>query len=460
MGKGLWLHVCSLGQIGEEFICKWDLPRFLRRGVFIWVYRLLFAPAALLALPKFVLHVRRRGGYRENWRTRFGIGLQLPVKAVGCRRVWIQAVSMGEVLAIEPFIIKLARIARLEIFLTVTTSTGYAEAKKRYGELTVGISYFPVDFWLVSKRVWDVVQPDLAISAETELWPEHLQQAKSRNVPFLLVNGRLSDRSYRATQAVAWLARGSLLKISRVFACSEVDQARFVELGVPADRVECTGNMKVDVVVDSILDDREKRELRSSLGLGSGFVLLGSSTWPGEEAMLVEAFWKLRVNKPAARLLIVPRHGERREEIERMLVKRAGSFSWHFKSRGLPEGDVDILVADTHGELRVLSQVADLAYIGRSLFPHKEGQTPVECGALGIPMVMGSGMSNFRSIRAGLRRFGALAQAADADALIALILKLSSDENRRYSMGSAGKAWHEKSRGAVECTVAGIVQWL
>lgn len=406
------------------------------------------------------MHVRSRGGYRENWGSRFGVGLKLAKKGAGCRRIWIQAVSLGEVLAIEPFVKELAKIDRIEIFLTVTTSTGYAEAKKRYGNLAVGISYFPVDFWLISRRVWNVVQPDLAISAETELWPEHLQQAKKRGVPFLLVNGRLSDRSYGVTKALVWLVRGSLLKISRVFACSEIDRDRFLKLGVPADLVELTGNMKVDVVVDQLLDDAAKVELRRIHGLGDGFVLLGSSTWSGEERMLLDAFKKIREEKSSARLLIVPRHGERREEIEELLIAEAGAFSWCFKSRGLPAGDVDILVADTHGELRVLSQVADLAFIGRSLLPHKEGQTPVECGALGVPMVMGSGMSNFRSIRAGLRRFGAVAEAKNAEEAVELILNLSRDEARRQEMTTAGKQWHLRSRGAVERTVAGISAWL
>src|SRR5690606_4961157 len=145
---------------------------------------------------------------------------------------------------------------------------------------------------------------------------------------------------------------------------------RFAELGLPSERVEVTGNLKVDVRVEPILSADERARLKERLGLGAGFVLLGSSTWPGEEAALLDAFRALRPTRADARLLIVPRHGERRRELEAWLREAAGELRWHFKSRGEPDAPVDILIADTHGELRTLSQLADIAFIGKSLPPH------------------------------------------------------------------------------------------
>ncbi|MDQ8202824.1 glycosyltransferase N-terminal domain-containing protein [Pelagicoccus sp. SDUM812003] len=415
---------------------------------------------ALLSLPGYLLHIRKRGGYRDRFGTRFGKGLKVPPKAPGRKRIWIQAVSLGEMLAIEPLLKRLESEPEIEIYLTVTTSTGYALAKEKYGRQAVGISYFPMDFWLFSHRVWNRIDPDLAICAETELWPEHLQQAKRRGVPFLLINARLSDRSFRRSLQLRWLYGGFMNRISRVFACSDQDRKRFIKLGMDPERVETTGNIKVDVTIEPILDEREKSDLKERLGLGSGFLLLGSSTWPGEEAMLLKAFRALRETQPSARLLIVPRHGERRDEIEALLRRDASDLRTHFKSRGLPQGEVDALIADTHGELRQLTQLADLVFVGKSLPPHTEGQTPVECGILGVPLLFGPGMSNFRSIRAGLLQFGAARQVNDELEALETIVSLSQDAESRRRMGQGGKRWKEQSQGAVDRTVDGIKAWL
>ncbi|MBC2606145.1 glycosyltransferase N-terminal domain-containing protein [Pelagicoccus albus] len=421
---------------------------------------MLFLPLWLLTLPGYYLHIRKRGGYREKFMTRFGAGLSIPPKKKESKRIWIQAVSLGEMLAIEPLIKRLASEDGIEIYLTVTTSTGYAVAMEKYCELAVGISYFPVDFAPFSSRVWSAIAPDLAICAETELWPEHIWQASKRGVPFLLVNGRLSDRSFRRAMKLKGIF-GSMLKLtSQIFACSDLDRQRFIDLGASEENVVSTGNIKVDVVIEPILDEVTRSTMRGELGLGDGFVLLGSSTWPGEEEMLIAAFRKIREVDEEARLLIVPRHAERRHEIEAMLREEADDFIWHFKSRGAPEGDLDILIADTHGELRALTQLSDLAFVGKSLPPHTEGQTPVECGVLGKAMVFGTGMSNFRSIREGLLQHGAAIEVGDEEEAIATLVELSQDPKRRQKLGEGGLLWHAGSRGAVERTVRGALDWV
>lgn len=429
--------------------------------MFIWIYRILFLPLWLLTLPGYLLHMRKRGGYRERFGTRFGKGLDVPAKESGVRRIWIQAVSLGEMLAIEPLLKRLAETERIEIYITVTTSTGYALALEKYSDLAVGISYFPVDWAPFSSRVWNRIQPDIAICAETELWPEHLYQAQRRKIPFLLVNGRLSDRSFQRAMRMKGIFSWMLQRATGVFACSEQDGERFRKLGANPNAVKVTGNIKVDVVIEPILDQATKTAMRGEMGLGEeGFLLLGSSTWPGEEEMLLDALRVLRERVPDAKLLIVPRHAERRHEIESMLKEQAGVFRWHFKSRGAPDGEVDVMVADTHGELRALTQLADVAFVGKSLPPHTEGQTPVECGVLGVPIVFGTGMSNFRAIREGLIQFGAAREVANAEEATAVILVLAQDVEARKRMGEAGKAWHGSSRGAVDRTVRGVLEIL
>jgi 3-deoxy-D-manno-octulosonic-acid transferase len=428
-----------------------------KRELFIWIYRLIFAPFALLLSPKYLLKMKRRGDYEGALSMRFGIGIEDWPKQEGRYRVWVQAVSLGEILVIEALLRKLASDDRIEIFLTTTTSTGYGLAKERYSDICDRIVYFPLDFWPFSRRVWKRVQPDLAICAETELWPEHMQQALNSNTPMVLVNGRLSDNSFKYARPLAFMFRGHLRRsINRVLAISEHDAQRFEAIGVERSKMVITGNLKLDVSIGDRLSQNERAEVKARLGLGEGFVLLGSSTWPGEETALLESFKRLREKLPDCRLMLVPRHAERREEVRTLLESSASGFKWHFKSEGDPNRDVDILVGDTSGELRLLTQLADLAFIGKSLPPHKEGQTPIECGLLGVPMVFGPGMNNFRSIREGLLESGSAEELSDVEALQSRLVALALDEEARETQKRNQEVWAKNSRGALARTVEEI----
>lgn len=396
--------------------------------------------------------MKQRGDYEGAFSMRLGMGLEAWPKREGHYRVWIQAVSLGEMLVIESLLRKLASDDRIEIFLTTTTSTGYRLAKEKYSDICDRIVYFPLDFWPFSRRVWKHVQPDLAICTETELWPEHMQQALNSNTPMILVNGRLSDNSFRYARRLAFLFRSHFVGISRVLAISEHDAQRFEVIGVNRSKMVVTGNLKLDVSIGERLGTSERAEMKARLGLGDGFVLLGSSTWPGEETMLLEAFKRLRKKLPKSRLMLVPRHAERRGEVRSLLESASKGLNWHFRSEGDPFGDVDILVGDTSGELRVLTQLADLAFVGKSLAPHKEGQTPIECGLLGVPMVFGPGMNNFRSIRDGLLESGSAESLNDAEALKMRLVTLALDDEAREKQKRNQAIWVKNSRGALERT--------
>jgi 3-deoxy-D-manno-octulosonic-acid transferase len=270
-------------------------------------------------------------------------------------------------------------------------------------------------------------------------------------VPVAVVNARVSDRSMARLRRAPWLARRLWGKIARVTAASQEDGERIAALGFPRDRLDVCGNLKFDAAVGPVLDAEARERLRHELGLADGPVLMGSSTWPGEEEALLAALGAARAAGIGARLLVVPRHAERRGDIADVL-ERSG-FSWHLRSRGPAPEPVDVCLADTTGEMVRLLQAADVVFIGRSLPPNDGGQTPVESAALGKAMIFGPNMTNFRSIARALVETGGAALAQDAGALAQDAVRLLRDPAARAGAGRVAQGWHGRSRGAVERTI-------
>lgn len=418
----------------------------------LWLYRLLFLPALLVMAPRYLLRMRRRGGYGEKFAHRFGRHAPLGPKTPGKKRVWLQAVSVGEMLAVGP-ILEALHGAGHEVYLTTTTSTGYQLAASRYAHLVRGFGYFPIDWWLFSARAWAQIRPDLVVLTEGERWPEHLFQATRRGVPVICVNARLSDRSYARMRRFPAMAHLMLDGVMQFLPASALDEARLLELGVPRERLQTTGNIKLDVHI-APLDQTERKQLRQELGLPDLPIVLGSSTWPGEEAALVASLQHARTLGQGCSLLLVPRHAERRAEIEKLLV--ASGLRYHFRSRGNSPGQVDVAVADTTGELRRLTQLAELVFVGKSLPPHGEGQTPVEAAALQKPILFGPGMANFRAIASELLACGAAQQVPNSAELPEAITRLLQSADRRENLAREAAAWHRANAGAIDRTLQSI----
>jgi 3-deoxy-D-manno-octulosonic-acid transferase len=419
----------------------------------IWIYRLLF-PFALLAMsPYYLMRMRRRGGYGRGFGQRFGRIHGLTPRMPGAARVWLQAVSVGEILAVEPILRALVADGT-EVILTTTTSTGHKIALERYKGVATAIAYFPIDWLPFSARAWAAIAPDLAVVTEGERWPEHMHQAKSRGVPVLCINARISDRSFERMSVWRGGASFVLDGITRLLAGSELDAERFRALGVPDERILVTGNIKLDVDIPR-LGEEAREALRRALGLPEArLVLLGSSTWPGEEEALVGALKSARGLGVSCSLLVVPRHAERRSDIEKWL--KGTGFTYHFRSLGPAPAEVDIAVADTTGELRSLTQLADLVFVGKSLPPHTQGQTPVEAATLGKPILFGPGMANFRSIERDLLDRGAARRVASAHELASVASALLEDRAARQALSGASAAWRRDNGGGVERTLSAI----
>ncbi len=422
----------------------------------MWFYRLAFIPLLILASPYYIWRMLRRGGYSDGFTQRFGFFPTLPPKTPGHRRIWIQAVSVGEIEAIGPLLRGLKESGQTEVILTTTTSTGYRIARDRHSELCIGIGIFPIDFWPCSRLAWSRIAPDIIILAEGELWPEHLYQAKRHNVTAYLINARLSDKSFARHQKFNWITKKLIKRFTWIGAGSEEDAKRLSIIGATADQLEVTGNLKFDVGADGPLPAAEKNKLREQLGFGNSpatVVLLGSSTWDGEETMLISALQSLRTAGVDARLLLAPRHAERRDRVMKEILASGLPFHQRSVSGSVAANGTVIHLADTTGELRQLTRAADLAFTGKSLAPHDGGQTPVECAAAGVPLVYGPAMTNFREICNGLEAVGAATPTADAHEAQGVIIKLAQDARARAAQHVAAIAWHTRNRGATARTI-------
>ncbi len=456
----------------------------------IWLYRILFLPVLVILLPYYACRMWKRGGYRHDFHHRFGLIDRPPPKRPGVKRVWIQAVSVGEAQALGPLLAQLRARPNTEIVLTTTTSTAYKILREKFAADVLKVGIFPLDFWPSSRTAWRRLEPDLAVLMEAELWPEHLHQAQARGVPVVLINGRMSNRSFTRYQKVRGVARKLLGQLRLILCATATDQERFLALGANPMNTRLTGSLKFDAAAKvEKLGAAERAALLEELGFGSDaesgqrisnfksqisepetqdlkpetrnsklettFVLLGSSTWPGEEVMLLATQQDALAAGLDVRLLLVPRHAERRGEIIALLEKQP--LAWHARSMSprAPQA-VKIYLGDTTGELARLTQTADVAFIGKSLPPNDGGQTPIEAAALGLPLVYGPRMSNFRDVCRSLEEAGAAWRVEDDAAARQALLALLQDPARRAQMGAASRAWHMANQGATERTVAAL----
>ncbi len=418
----------------------------------IWLYRLFYLPGLLLALPYYLFRMWRRGGYGKDFQHRLGRFRKLPPPAAGTKRIWLQAVSVGEVLAVGPLIDALQADGRTEIVLTTTTSTGYAEARKRYQDSVFALGIFPLDFWLFSRMAWRRIRPQAIILTESELWPEHLHQTKRRGIPAFLVNARMSDRSFRRYAKFPKLTQRVLDKFTAIYPASETDQDRLRELGASREKLHANGSIKLDAPLPAKLSAEDKKDLLQTLGFSEGektepIILLGSSTWPGEESALIRIVSNLLHAGTDCRLLLVPRHAERGPDVRRELEQQPRA--WHQRSTGVtPDSPVYLHLADTTGELAQFTQIADIAFVGKSLPPNEGGQSPVDAAGLGVPLLFGPNMNNFKDIARMLQATGAAIAVGNADSLEKQVHLLIKDPARREQMSQAGRKWHEQNRGS------------
>ena len=398
-----------------------------------------------------------RGGYSKKLEYRLGFWPVLPAKKKNCKRIWIQAVSVGELLSIQNVLISLIKDSRVEIVLSGTTSTGLKIAEQKYSKNILASGPFPLDWWPFSFLAWRRIKPDMVISVDSELWPEHMQQARKRNIPFCIINGRLSNRSYNRLKYAGLLRKLLIPDNLHVLASSEEQKKRWCNIGLNKNRVTSTGNLKIDAISIRPPKTEEKNNLKNEMGFPENSIILaGISTWPGEEKFLLDSIQKIRNDKIDARLLLIPRHAERRTEI----IEEINSFNFSFHqrtSKSESTGENIVYLADTTGELLELIKAADIAFLGKTLPPRGEGQNPLEPISAGIPVVLGPKCTNFSEIVESLLSFSAAHQGCSINETKNLLFQILKDPEKRHDMHEAGIEWKIK-QGSPSITTLGIIK--
>jgi len=406
--------------------------------------------AAYLLLPyafaALVWRSLRYPPYWRRWPERFGF--VDPVR--GERVVWVHAVSVGEVRSAAPLIDAIARrLPRHRLLVTTMTPTGSDQVRELFGDRVMH-TYAPFDFPDAVNRFLDRVDPELAVIAETEFWPNLFAACERRGIPINLVNVRLSQASFRGYSWVMSTARAMFSRADLICAQTLIDAQRLRNLGVADSRIKVTGNLKFDVAVPAAVV-AEGRKLREAWGRERP-VLIAASTHSGEERQILAAFARLVRRYPNLLLVLVPRHPERFASVARLCRRRGFATAMRSGTPGALPSGTEILVGDTMGELHRLYAAADLAFVGGSLVRHG-GQNLLEPCAVGVPVVFGPHMFHFEEISAMALERGAARQVRDIDELVAAVELFFDQPALRAAAATAARTLISDNHGSLERTL-------
>lgn len=418
-----------------------------------WLYNLVFPIAYALLLPHFFLRMWRRGGYRRDFLQRFGIYRREVAAALAApgRPVWIQAVSVGE-LAVAFSLMKALRQLDPDVrfVLTCNTSTGHALALRQIAAPDVTL-YFPMDVPWVMIPVLRRLRPSALVLVENEIWPNWIRYAGKQNIPVVMVNGRISEHSYRGYCRLRRFTRDLLPRIQWFCMQTEGDRNRLLDLGAPADRMEVCGSAKYDIEATSDAARARARAVLDRAGVDSSRrLLVGGSTWDGEEDALLDFYARSRKAHPDWMLVLVPRHAERRAAVLEAISARGLSVlqrSLFPDGAPAPAQVPDVLLVDTTGELRGFYAVADVVFVGKSL-TQTGGQNPIEPARDGRALVVGPHMENFPAIACEFTEAGAWRQVRDRAELETTLERLLEHAGERAQLGTAAAALVAQKAGA------------
>ena len=370
------------------------------------------------------------------------------------RPIWVHALSVGEVLSAVQLIRGLRTAAiDYDIIFSASTKTGFDIAKERLSKDVLDIFYFPYDLLFSVERVLRQIDPALVLIVETDIWPNFLQQMKKRNIPVVLVNARLSERSFSGYRRLRFFIRRVLANLAIVCVQTKRDAQRFRLLGFPSEKLAITGNFKFDQPFQPV-DSKVTEGLRDKMNLAQkDKILIAGSTHKGEEVFLSEVFSKMKSDSTDYRFIVVPRDPKRADSIRRIFESSGLSASLlRDLSHNNYGREIDVLVVDVIGILRDLYALADCAFIGGSLVP-RGGHNPLEPAVFSKPIIFGPDMSNFMAVSDMLITSKGAIQVKDSKNLYTAATMLMENEEKRRTMGKNAFQVFAENKGAVEKTL-------
>lgn len=416
------------------------------------IYNTILTLASLVLIPYYGVKILMTGKYRKSLGPKFGRIAEGAAGAMkGSPRIWVHAVSVGEVTAAAPIVSSLrARIPGACIVLSTSTETGLEMARRIATDATAFI-YYPLDIPFVVRRVMDVVRPDIFVPVETEIWPNFIRICRERGARIVMVNGRISPRSVGKYRKTRFFWKRILGLIDEIGAISRIDAKRLESIGMDPARIRVMGTAKYDGLAAKTGESLRK-EMAERLNIGPGSrVFVAASTHAGEEEIVIEVYRKLLAKYADLILISVPRHIERGEEVC-ALIRNAGIsdiITMTEIKRGNRRSRERVIVIDVIGELFKVYSLATIVFCGGSLVP-KGGQNILEAAAWGNVVLYGPSMEDFTDEREAMEAAGAGITVKDGGELSDKIVTLMRDPNALEERGRKGREVVLANMGASE----------
>jgi 3-deoxy-D-manno-octulosonic-acid transferase len=429
-----------------------------RRAVLHVLYNITVLAGFLLLIPYYGFKILVTGKYRQSIWQKLGVIPGETISALkGHPRIWIHAVSVGEVTAAAPIVAALrGKLPQAGIVFSTGTETGQAMARKLIPQATA-FMYFPLDLFPVVEKVIDRIAPDIVVLTETELWPNFLRHCMKRRIPAVMVNGRISPRSYRRYARTSFFWREVLKSVLEIGVISAVDRERILAIGAPAAKVRVMGNAKYDSLASRVSGEAWSRKAAQMKMTPETRVFVAGSTHEGEEAVVLTVYRSLLQEWPDMRLIVVPRHPERGKAVRDLVTAQGltGVLLSEIQAGGEP--DRGVVVVDVIGELFGLYSLASVVYCGGSLVA-KGGQNILEPAAWGKVVFYGPSMEDFLDEKVLLEEAGAGIPVRNAEELLAGMQAMLSDPAELRRRGVEGQKRVMASRGAAERYAAMIIK--
>jgi len=405
----------------------------------------------ILVLPYYLYRLFTEKGFSTRFRQSIGLIRREEIDNVvntGC--IWIHGASVGEIVATSPLVKEIKKIMpKRKVLVSAFTVGGYNMARQIIPEADA-IIYFPLDLVWVAESVVRRVRPGIFMPVETELWPNFLRAIRERNIPVMMVKGRISEKSVKNYRYLYSIWRDMLRTVSRFCMQSSIDANYITHLGADPQKIFVTGNTKFDQTYAEVTPE-DLASYKAELGLGEDAfpVIVAGSTHPPEEEAVLTSFTELRKQYPRARLIIAPRKTSRVDDIKKLNSKFGYETGFRSKLKEIdgPRPEYPVVLIDTIGELGRIYAVGDIVFIGGSLM-HHGGHNVLEPAAHAKPILVGPSMENFKDSYSLLSKVGACRMVANTNGLTKAILEIAGNDVLRKKMGDASIRVIRENRGA------------